>query len=78
MHVTVALTDAVKPRVNRFIVEFDRVIGRRIELIAVEVLYNATLPPSSDRLLTTLTTSEDLNVYHVMLLCLQLGVEISS
>ena len=58
--------------------EFDAVIRGRFKLVRIEVLDDSFLPASSNRLLSRLTTSEDLYVDHVMLLLARLWVVIDS
>ena len=74
----VRFTDALHPCIERLVVEFDAVIGRRLKLVAVEVLDDAFLPASADRLLSCLTASEDLNMDHVMLLLFHLRVVVDA
>jgi len=74
----VALADALQPRVDRSVVELDAVVRGRRELVAVKVLDNALLPTSADRLFTSFAPSVYLNVDHVMLLRLGLGVEVGA
>ena len=72
------LTDSFKPGVERLEVELDAMVGCGLEFVGVEVLDDALLPAGPDRLLSSLTASEHLNVHHMVLLLTTLGVEIYS
>lgn len=71
---TETFANAVKPRVDRFVVEDNRMVSFRFKFVAVKVLDDTTLPPCANRLLSCLPTREYLHVHHVMLLCSQLRI----
>ena len=48
--------------------ELDAVVGCGLKFVGVEVLDDALLPAGSNRLLSSLAASENLHMYHVMLL----------
>lgn len=58
--------------------ELDRVISGRLKLVRVKVLHDTFLPARANGLLTSLATSEDLNVHHVVLLLPALFVEVDT
>ena len=78
MHLAVTLADAVEPRVNRLVVELNRVVGRRNELVTIEVSDDASLPSCPDRLFAGLTPSENLHMDHIVLLRPQLRIIVST
>ena len=62
------LADAFKPGIDAPVMPNYRMIRRRLKLIGVEVLHDPALPPCADALLACLTSCEDLDVHHIVLL----------
>ena len=58
--------------------ELDAVVGCGLEFVGVEVLDDAPLPAGPNRLLTSLSASEHLDVHHIVLLLPTLLVEVDS
>ena len=73
----VRLTNALKPGIDRFVVELDTVVRGRFKFVGVEVLDNSSLPSGTDGLLSRLTSSEDFDMHHAMLLSAQLRVVVN-
>ena len=74
----VRLADALQPRVQRLVVELNRVIGCGLKLVRVKVLDHTFLPPSAYRLLSRFAACEDLHVHHVVLLLSTLRIKVDT
>lgn len=68
----------LQPCVNWPEVKFNAVIGFRLELVSIEVLYEASLPACTDGLLTSLASSVDFHMDYIVSLASEFGVVIDA